>query len=151
MQNLMPIWNHWISIKKVYTKKVRVLRTYVLSTKSTSFLYFYANNFFVWIFYTFFNYAFFYTHIKMLWKKYLWSHISTFYQLWILMHTKLSKKIKTFFSNVNQNKLYFSILVSNQQGVQFISLFSSLISLFGICSFMPLIFCIRIEIACMIN
>jgi hypothetical protein len=33
MQNLMPISNHWKRIKNVYTKKVRVLRTYVLSTK----------------------------------------------------------------------------------------------------------------------
>jgi hypothetical protein len=41
-----------------------------------------------------------------------------------------------FFSNMNQNKLYFSILVSNQQGVKIILLFSSLISLFGICSSM---------------
>jgi hypothetical protein len=44
------------------------------------------------------NSAFFDTHIKMLWKKYLWGHISTFYQLWILTHTKrLKKKRKIFF------------------------------------------------------
>jgi hypothetical protein len=56
----------------------------------------------------------------MLWKKYLWGHISTFYELWILMHTK-QLKIMNFFSNVNQNKLYFPILVSKQQGVKIIS------------------------------
>ena len=66
------------------------------------------------------NSASFYTHIKLLWKKYLWGHISTFYELWILMHTK-QLKIMNFFSNVNQNKLYFPILVSKQQGVKIIS------------------------------
>ncbi len=43
------------------------------------------------------NSAFFDTHIKMLWKKYLWGHISTFYQLWILTHTKRLKKTKNLF------------------------------------------------------
>jgi hypothetical protein len=57
---------------------------------------------------------------------------------------------------VNKNKLYFSILVSDQQGVKLFHpkiphakslnlLFSSLLSLYGICSFMSLIFCIWIE------
>ena len=67
---------------------------------------------------------------------------------------------------MNKNKLYFSILVSDQQGVKLFHpkiphakslnlLFSSLLSLYGICSFMSLIFCIWIEsikvFLCMIN
>jgi hypothetical protein len=96
------------SIKKVYTKKVRWLRTFVHSTKrwkSTLFLHFDANNYFVWIFLHFFQRIwnqrpilrfFLDTHIKIC-NKYLWGHTSTFYQLWILMHTKRPKKRKFVF------------------------------------------------------
>ena len=66
---------------------------------------------FAWIFLNFFQriwnqhqiLRFFYTVIKMLWKKYLWVHISTFYQLWILTHTKRLKKNIFFSSKVNHN------------------------------------------------
>ncbi len=115
----------WKSSKKVYTKKVIGLRTFVRSIerwKSTTFLHFHANNFFVGFFTTFSkdsksasNSAFFGTQIEIIWKNYLLGHISLFCTLWSRARTKRPKKRKNLFSNVNQNKLYLLILVSTQQ------------------------------------
>jgi hypothetical protein len=102
------------------------------------------------------NSAFFDSLIKMSWKNICGGHTSTFYQLWILTHTKRQKKRKIYFFNVNQNKLYFQFWFRTSKVLKSFHskilhtksmnlLFSSLISLFSICFFMSLIFCTRID------
>jgi hypothetical protein len=43
------------------------------------------------------NYAFFDTHIKIIWKKYLFGHISTFCKLWSQTRAKRLQKSKNIF------------------------------------------------------
>ncbi len=58
----------------------------------------------------------------MLWKKYFWGHISTFVPNFEAKRAQnMLKKTKIFFLNVNQNKLYFPILLSEQQGDKIVS------------------------------
>ncbi len=70
------------------------------------------------------NSAFFYTHIKMLWKKYLWGHISTFYELWILMHTK-QLKIMNFFQMWIRINYIFQFWFRSNKGLVYIEILTA--------------------------
>ncbi len=87
----------WKSIKKVYLKKVRGLKTIV--------------------------------HSSMNWTFFNWFEISI--EFFVFLY-RSNKVLKSFHPKIPHTK---SLNL----------LFSSLISLFGICSFMSLIFCMRIE------
>ncbi len=123
------------SIEKVLVSRKfegwELFYTVLKDEKVHNFYTFMLLTFFVWynIFYTFFNgfeisigFCIFLHPYQNVVKKIIVGHSRTFYQLWILTRTQNGSKIWTiFFSNVNQNELYFSILVSDQQGVKIIS------------------------------
>ncbi len=84
---LVNFLNYFIFVLLIilhHTVRYAQLQIYMLIT---AFAWTFSNGFEISI-----KFCVFYTHIKMLWKKYLWGHISTFYQLWILTHTKRLKK-----------------------------------------------------------
>ncbi len=129
------IWIRWKSSKKVYTKKVMGLRIFVHSTerwKSTWFLHFFANNFFCWNFFKTFstdsksasNSSFFDRLLKISWEKKFCGHLF-FANSEAERAQSDPKKPKIIFSNVNQNKLYFLILVSDRQVVKIVLPYST--------------------------
>jgi hypothetical protein len=65
--------------------------------------------------------AFFDTHIEIIWEKFFWVIVALFANLEAERVQNGLKKREKVFSNVNHNKLYFPILVSDQQVVKIVS------------------------------
>ncbi len=69
----------------------------------------------------FFQFRVFWQPYQNVVKRLFLVHISTVCQFWSLTRTKRLKKWKFSFENLNQNKLYFPILVSDQKSIKIIS------------------------------
>ncbi len=67
------------------------------------------------------NSALFDTYIEIIWKNYFWVILTFFANFEAERAQNGPKKQKIFFSNVNKDKLYFPILVSEQQVVEIVS------------------------------
>ncbi len=101
-KNLFQIFSMWVS------KNRRLWCQFRICSRSRYFV-------------TFFQCCVFWHQNQNVVKKLFLVHIGTVCQFWSLMCTKRPKKQKFSFSNENQNKLYFPILVSDQQSVKIIS------------------------------
>ena len=113
----------WKNIKKVNTKKVRGLRTFVHRTKRWK-----IHNIYTFMPINFFNGFVISIEFRVFWYPYQnvvrKINVGSYYHFLPNLKPnayKTAQKTKIFFSNVNKNKLYFSILVSEQQGVKILS------------------------------